>query len=124
MKKIILYAAAALALVSCDKYLNQYPHNAVASDNLTEDDAEMLMTGVYNIAQYKPTFNGWALFDIIDETHATGTAYNETILIGKNAEGKAPSPKNSLPPTATPTPWPSWATIPTSSPPGTSADPT
>jgi hypothetical protein len=32
--------------------------------------------------------NGQALFDIIDETHASGTAYNETILIGKNAEGK------------------------------------
>lgn len=26
--------------------------------------------------------NGQALFDIIDDTHATGTAYNETILIG------------------------------------------
>ena len=32
--------------------------------------------------------NGQALFDIIDETHATGTAYNETILVGKNSEGK------------------------------------
>ena len=32
--------------------------------------------------------NGQALFDIEDETHATGTAYNETILIGRNSEGK------------------------------------
>ena len=60
MKKIILYAAAALALVSCDKYLNQYPHNAVASDNLTEDDAEMLMTGVYN-GIFSPVFSAFSL---------------------------------------------------------------
>ena len=89
MKKIILYAAAALALVSCDKYLNQYPHNAVASDNLTEDDAEMLMTGVYNIAQYKPTFNGWALFDIIggDLIRPGATSTNTPALVVQGAIG-------------------------------------
>jgi hypothetical protein len=63
--KAIITCAAILALSGCDKYLNQYPHSAVSSDNLTEEDAQLLMVGIYNLAQYKPTFNGYALFDLI-----------------------------------------------------------
>ena len=54
-----------LAAGGCDRYLNQYPHNAVPDDQVTYEHAQLLMNGIYNIAQYKPTFNGWALFDII-----------------------------------------------------------
>lgn len=32
--------------------------------------------------------NGQAIFQIIDDTHATGTAYNITVLIGKNENGE------------------------------------
>ena len=36
-------AAVILLLASCNKYLDQYPHNGVSSDNLTDEDvAEFL----------------------------------------------------------------------------------
>lgn len=68
MKKtglIITGVVLLLAAGGCDRYLNQYPHNAVPDDQVTYEHAQLLMNGIYNIAQYKPTFNGWALFDII-----------------------------------------------------------
>ena len=64
MKKTLKYIAAvalgmaALASTGCDNLLNQYPHNAVSSDNLTDDDAQLLLTGLYYIVQNKPTNNG------------------------------------------------------------------
>ena len=80
-------AAVILLLASCDKYLDQYPHNGVSSDNLTDEDAEMLMIGVYNIAQYKPTFNGWAMFDIIggDIIRPGATSTNTPALVIQGA---------------------------------------
>ena len=94
MKKYLSILIAALALVSCDKYLNQYPHNAVSSDNLTVEDAQQLMVGVYNIAQYKPTFNGWAMFDIIggDMIRPGATSTNTPALVVQGAIG----PDNSM----------------------------
>ena len=71
MKKTLKYIAAAalgmaaLASTGCDNLLNQYPHNAVSSDNLTDDDAQLLLTGLYYIVQNKPTNNGYAAFDIL-----------------------------------------------------------
>ena len=49
----------------------------------------MLMTGVYNIAQYKPTFNGWALFDIIggDLIRPGATSTNTPALVVQGAIG-------------------------------------
>lgn len=64
-RHVISILALLLASAGCDRYLDKYPHNAVSSDLITAEDAELLMNGVYNIAQYKPTFNGWALFDLI-----------------------------------------------------------
>lgn len=56
---IVLMSAALLAGgTSCD-VLDQYPHNAVSRDNLSSDDLELLFIGLYNYAQYKPTFNGY-----------------------------------------------------------------
>lgn len=49
----------------CGKFLYQDAHNGIPVEELTIDDARLLMTGVYNTTQYKPTFNGWALADII-----------------------------------------------------------
>ena len=43
---------------------------------------EKSCTAFMNLFEIHFHNNGQALFDIIDETHAKGTAYNETILIG------------------------------------------
>lgn len=88
-RKLWLLPLLLVSLASCDKYLDQYPHNAVSSDNLTEADAELLMVGVYNIAQYKPTFNGWALFDIIggDLIRPGATSTNTPALVVQGAIG-------------------------------------
>ena len=53
------------AFTGCDSLLNQYPHNAVSSDNLTDQDAQLLLTGLYYYVQNKPTNNGYAAFDVL-----------------------------------------------------------
>ncbi|MBR6001749.1 MAG: RagB/SusD family nutrient uptake outer membrane protein [Bacteroidales bacterium] len=87
MKKTAILLTIVLAAVSCDKLLNQYPHNAKSIDTLTEADVEQLMVGVYNIAQYKPTFNGYALFDIIggDIIRPGATSTNTPALVVQGA---------------------------------------
>lgn len=50
---------------SCGKHLNQYPLDGIPAEKITQEHAQLLTTGMYNIVQYKPTFNGWALFDLI-----------------------------------------------------------
>ena len=67
MKKIMLTPILICLplLCCCDRHLDQYPHNGISSELICEEDAQLLLTGAYNIAQYKPTFNGWALFDLI-----------------------------------------------------------
>ncbi len=86
MKKILLFLLA-FALLSCDKLLTQYPHNAKTEDQLTEDDVQLLMVGAYNIAQYKPTFNGYAMFDIIggDLIRPGATSTNTPALVIQGA---------------------------------------
>lgn len=58
----VLFAGSGVLLTGCT--LDEFPHNAVSSDNLTEEDCELLLVGLYNIVQYKPTNNGYAAFDI------------------------------------------------------------
>jgi hypothetical protein len=66
MNKIFTFLIAALLLLTCGcGEMDQYPHNGVSSDNLTEDDAEMLLTGLYAYMQYKPTANGYLTQDIV-----------------------------------------------------------
>lgn len=79
--------AMALLLSGCGSWLDQYPHNAVSPDNLTDKDAELLLTGMYNIAQYKPTFNGYAMFDIIggDIIRPGATSTNTPALVVQGA---------------------------------------
>lgn len=57
-----ILAAGSLFFSGCS--LDEFPHNAVSSKNLTEEDCELLLTGLYNVVQYKPTNNGYAAFDI------------------------------------------------------------
>ncbi len=94
MKRVILLSAALLLTVcSCDKLLDQSPHNAKGVDKMTQDDVELLMVGVYNIAQYKPTFNGYALFDIIGgdmiRPGATSTNTPKLVVQGAIAPGQS-----------------------------------
>lgn len=92
MKKIV-FILLVFAATSCDKLLTQYPHNAKTVDKMTEADVELLMTGAYNIAQYKPTFNGYALFDIIGgdliRPGATSTNTPALVIQGAIAPGQS-----------------------------------
>lgn len=53
-----------LVTTSCNE-MDQYPHNGVTPDNLTEDDASLLLNGLYRIVQNKPTADGYMTGDII-----------------------------------------------------------
>jgi len=56
---ILSSVTVAIALVwSCD-ILDQYPHNAVSRDSVSAGDLELLYTGLYCYAQYKPCFEGY-----------------------------------------------------------------
>lgn len=62
MKKIVSLlctAATLLGVVSSCQVMDHYPHNAVSRDSVSEEDLNLLFTGLYNFAQYKPTFNGY-----------------------------------------------------------------
>lgn len=84
MKKIILSLMAAIVLVStsCNE-MDQYPHNGVARDNLTEDDAQMLLTGLYFIVQNKPTYNGYLAQDILggDLVRGGATGITDPVIL-------------------------------------------
>lgn len=78
MKRIIyiLLAAVTFGAVSCN-VLDQYPHNAVSRDNLSEDDLALLYTGLYCYSQYKPTFEGYFQNDMAggDFTRGGGSSF-------------------------------------------------
>ena len=65
MKRLVIISMLVMLSASCGKHLNQYPSDGIPAEKTTQDHAQMLTTGMYNIVQYKPTFNGWALFDLI-----------------------------------------------------------
>lgn len=80
MKKIIytliISVAAFAGAVSCN-VLDQYPHNAVSRDNLSEEDLALLYTGLYCYSQYKPTFEGYFQNDMAggDFTRGGGSSF-------------------------------------------------
>lgn len=56
---ILSCLTVSIALIwSCD-ILDQYPHNAVSRDSVSSEDIELLYTGLYCYAQYKPCFEGY-----------------------------------------------------------------
>lgn len=77
MKKIIIsfMAAVMLVSVSCGE-MDQYPHNAVSTENLTENDAQLLLTGLYRIMQNKPTADGYMTGDVLGGDIVRGGATN------------------------------------------------
>ncbi len=87
MKRISVISLVLMLSAGCGKYLDQYPGNAVSADRITTEHAELMVTGMYNIAQYKPTFNGWALFDLIggDIVRTGATSVNTPKLMVESA---------------------------------------
>ena len=65
MKRLVIISMIIMLSASCGKHLNQYPLDGIPAEKITQEHAQLLTTGMYNIVQYKPTFNGWALFDLI-----------------------------------------------------------
>lgn len=90
MKKIIytliISAVTFGGLISCD-VLNQYPHNGVSRDNLTDEDLELLYTGLYCYSQYKPSFEGYFQNDMAggDFTRGGGSSFATPELWIKDA---------------------------------------
>ena len=58
MKKIILALLTASIIISSCDILDKYPHDAVSRDSVSEEDLELLDTGLYKKSQYKPGFEG------------------------------------------------------------------
>lgn len=59
MKKIILALLTASIIISSCDILDKYPHDAVSRDSVSEEDLELLYTGLYCYSQYKPGFEGY-----------------------------------------------------------------
>lgn len=59
MKKIILALLTASIIISSCDILDKYPHDAVSRDSVSEEDMELLYTGLYCYSQYKPGFEGY-----------------------------------------------------------------
>lgn len=47
MKKIILALLTASIIISSCDILDKYPHDAVSRDSVSEEDLELLYTGLY-----------------------------------------------------------------------------
>ena len=65
MRRLCAILMTVALFASCGERLDQYPHDGISAERVNAEHAQLLITGMYNIAQYKPTFNGWALFDLI-----------------------------------------------------------
>lgn len=84
MKKRIVFAllvAAVLTSASCSKKLDLYPHSAAASGNLTANDVELFLTGVYNKVQNAPGRESYIFFDLIGGNLITARGTGGPILL-------------------------------------------
>lgn len=86
-KYSIALAAALLSVVatSCNE-MDQYPHNAVSPDNITADDAQLLLTGLYFYTTAKPTVDGYLTNDIAgcDLARGAGTGLEDPLQVVNN----------------------------------------
>ena len=82
---ILLLTTLLVFATSCNE-MDQYPHNAVSSDNLTEKDAQLLLTGLYFYMQNKPTTNGYFTQDIVggDLVRGGATGLKDPVLLVKD----------------------------------------
>ena len=67
MKNRLILSALSLALLftSCSKQLNIYPHSAASSSDLSSDDIELLLTGVYSVVQNAPGAESYIMYDMV-----------------------------------------------------------
>lgn len=70
----VITVSLLLLHTSCDSMLDLFPHSSVATDNLTEEDADLLLTGLYYYTQNKPTVNGYITQDILGGNFIRGGA--------------------------------------------------
>lgn len=85
MKKKFIIAAAVIMSVmgtGCNE-MDQYPHNGVSSDNLTEADAQLLLTGLYFYTEAKPTVDGYLTPDIVggDLVRGGATGLKDPVIL-------------------------------------------
>ena len=82
---ILLLTTLLVFATSCNE-MDQYPHNAVSSDNLTEKVAQLLLTGLYFYMQNKPTTNGYFTQDIVggDLVRGGATGLKDPVLLVKD----------------------------------------
>lgn len=85
MKKIFILIFSGVFLIQgCEKKLDMYPHTQVAAKELTNDDIETLLNGLYNRIQNKPTNSSYVMFDIIGGNlmrgGASGTGEYNTMI--------------------------------------------
>ncbi|MBB4036304.1 hypothetical protein GGR21_002206 [Dysgonomonas hofstadii] len=75
MKKIIIFLTLLLAITGCESQLDKMlPRNAIPLDEMTADDIEKLMTGVYAEIE-RQQFNGWFDFDYKAENYKEGPGW-------------------------------------------------
>ena len=87
MRRLCAILMTVALFASCGERLDQYPHDGISAERVNAEHAQLLITGMYNIAQYKPTFNGWALFDLIggDLIRTGATSVNTPKLMVEGA---------------------------------------
>lgn len=75
MKKIIIFLAILLTITSCESELDKMlPRHAIPLDQMTAEDIEKLMNGVYAEME-RQQFNGWFDFDYKAENFRGGPGY-------------------------------------------------
>lgn len=83
MKKIILALLTASIIISSCDILDKYPHDAVSRDSVSEEDLELLYTGLYCYSQYKPGFEGYFQNDMTAVTSSVeAVPYGRTLRHG------------------------------------------
>lgn len=78
IKKILFITVITVSMLSlntsCDSMMDLAPHNGIDADKLTEEDAELLLNGLYYYAQNKPTVNGYIALDLMGGNYIRGGA--------------------------------------------------
>lgn len=64
-RQILLVLSALMALNSCSKWLDQYPHSAISPEGVTVNDIPALRYGVYSAMQNKTGVTGYICFDVL-----------------------------------------------------------
>lgn len=64
-KNILILIMGMFLFSACGNQLNIYPHSAASSDNISEEDLDALLNGMYNRIQNAPGDLSYIMFDLI-----------------------------------------------------------